>query len=76
MFRYAVLFLIISLIAGGLGLTNISRLAKKISLVLFALFFLAFLAVVGLAYLVGEALEPQAPPTAPEHVLAQPVNAA
>ena len=56
MFRYAVIFLIISLIAGGLGLTNISQLAKRISLVLFALCFLAFLALLGLAYLLDSAL--------------------
>jgi uncharacterized membrane protein YtjA (UPF0391 family) len=51
MFTYAVIFLIISLIAGALGLTNISAVAKRISLILFALFFLMFLAVVGLALL-------------------------
>jgi uncharacterized membrane protein YtjA (UPF0391 family) len=56
MFRYAVIFLIISLVAGGLGLTNISQIAKRVSLVLFALFFLGFLALLGLAYLLGEAL--------------------
>jgi uncharacterized membrane protein YtjA (UPF0391 family) len=56
MFRYAVIFLIISLIAGGLGLTNISVLAKRISFVLFALFFLIFLALLGFAWIVGEAL--------------------
>ena len=61
MFKYAVIFLIISLLAGAFGLTNISRVAKRISLVLFALFLLAFLAVVGLALLVGEALERPAP---------------
>ena len=49
MFTWAVVFLIISLVAGALGLTNISAAAKRISLILFALFFLMFLAVVGLA---------------------------
>ena len=49
MFTWAVVFLIISLVAGALGLTNISAVAKRISLILFALFFLMFLAVVGLA---------------------------
>jgi uncharacterized membrane protein YtjA (UPF0391 family) len=57
MFRYAVIFLIISLIAGGLGLTNISVLAKRVSFVLFALFFLIFLALLGFAWLVGEVLD-------------------
>lgn len=55
MFRYAVIFLVISLIAGGVGLSNISQFAKRISMVLFALFFLGFLAMLGFAYLVGEA---------------------
>jgi uncharacterized membrane protein YtjA (UPF0391 family) len=58
MFKYAVVFLIISLIAGALGLTNISRIARRVSLVLFALFFLAFLAVLGLAVLVEKSLQP------------------
>ena len=40
MFKYAVVFLIISLIAGALGLTNVSQVAKRVSMVLFALFFL------------------------------------
>jgi uncharacterized membrane protein YtjA (UPF0391 family) len=48
-FRYAIIFLIISLLAGGVGLTNISVIAKRISLVLFALFFLGFLALLGFA---------------------------
>lgn len=57
MFRWAVLFLVISLIAGGLGLTNISAMAKRISMILFVLFFLGFLALLGFAYLVGSAIE-------------------
>ncbi len=57
MLKYAIVFLIISLIAGALGLTNISRIAKRISLVLFALFFLLFLLIVGLILLIGEAIE-------------------
>jgi uncharacterized membrane protein YtjA (UPF0391 family) len=55
MFKYAVIFLVISLIAGGIGLTNISVIAKRISMVFFALFFLGFLALLGFAYLLGEA---------------------
>lgn len=55
MFKYAIFFLIVSLIAGGIGLTNISTIAKRISLVLFALFFLGFLALLGFAYLLGAA---------------------
>lgn len=56
MFRYAVIFLIISLIAGGLGLTNISLVARRIAFVLFALFFLIFLGLLGFAWLIGEAI--------------------
>jgi uncharacterized membrane protein YtjA (UPF0391 family) len=64
MLRWAIIFLIISLLAGALGLTNVSQLAKRISLVLFALFLLAFLALVGFAYLVGEAMAGSAVVTA------------
>ena len=56
MLRYAIIFLIISLLAGGIGLTNISVIAKRISLVLFVLFFIGFLALIGFAYLLGEAI--------------------
>jgi uncharacterized membrane protein YtjA (UPF0391 family) len=62
MFRYAIIFLVLSLIAGGIGLTNISIWLKRISLVFFALFFLGFLALLGLAYLLGEAFEAGARP--------------
>jgi uncharacterized membrane protein YtjA (UPF0391 family) len=62
MFKYAVIFLVISLVAGAFGLTNISRIAKRISLVLFALFFLLFLALVGFAVLLEKALTPPPPP--------------
>jgi uncharacterized membrane protein YtjA (UPF0391 family) len=61
MFKYAVFFLALSLIAGALGLTNVSRVAKRISLVLFALLFLVFLALIGFAYLLSEATAGPAP---------------
>ena len=56
MFRYAVIFLIISLVTGALGLTNVSAVAKRISLILFAVF-LAFLILLAFAFLVGEAID-------------------
>lgn len=56
MFRWAVICLVISLIAGGFGLTNISAFAKRLSMIFFALFFLGFLALVGFAYLVAGAV--------------------
>ena len=55
MFRWAVICLIISLLAGGFGLTNISAFAKRLSMIFFALFFLGFLALLGFAYLLGAA---------------------
>ena len=55
MFKYAIIFLVLSLIAGGIGLTNISVFFKRLSMVFFALFFLGFLALLGFAYLLGEA---------------------
>ena len=57
MLRYAIIFLIISLVAGALGLTNVSAIAKRISLILFAVFFVVFLLLLGFALLVGEAIE-------------------
>ena len=57
MFKFAVLFFVISLIAGAIGLTNFSVVAKRIAIVFFVLFFLGFLALLGFAYLLGEAFE-------------------
>ena len=57
MLRWAIILLIISLVAGGFGLANISDVTRKISFVLFGLFFLGFLIVLGFALLVLEATE-------------------
>ena len=70
MFKYAVSFLVLSLIAGTLGLTNVSRVTKRISLVLFALLFLVFLALIGFAYLLSEATAAAAPMPAAAALLA------
>jgi uncharacterized membrane protein YtjA (UPF0391 family) len=56
MLKYAIIFLIISLVAGALGFANVSIVAKRISFVFFALFFLAFLALIAFAYVVGQAI--------------------
>ena len=56
MLKYAALFLIISMIAGAAGLANVSMIAKRISMFLFALFFLIAAVLFGLTYLVGEAI--------------------
>jgi len=56
MLRFAIIFLIISLIAGALGLVNISTVARRISMFLFALFFLIAAVLFGIIVLVGEAV--------------------
>ncbi|MBC7577138.1 MAG: DUF1328 domain-containing protein [Tardiphaga sp.] len=56
MFRWAVICLVISLIAGGLGLTGLSGFARRLAMIFFALFFLGFLALLGFAYLVAGAV--------------------
>ena len=56
MFKWAVIFLVISLVAGAAGLTNVSAFAKRVSMILFALFFAGFLLLLGFAWMVGEAL--------------------
>ena len=56
MLRYAIIFLIISLIAGALGLVNVSTVARRIAMVLFALFFLIAAALFGIVVLVGESV--------------------
>jgi uncharacterized membrane protein YtjA (UPF0391 family) len=55
-FRWAVICLLVSIVAGGLGLTNISGFARRLSMIFFALFFLGFLALLGFAYLVAGAV--------------------
>jgi uncharacterized membrane protein YtjA (UPF0391 family) len=56
MLRWAIIFLIISLIAGGFGLANLSEFTRKISFILFGLFFLGFLLLLAFALLVTQAL--------------------
>ena len=55
MLRYAIIFLIISVVAGAFGFANISDLTRRISFILFALFFVGFLILLGFALLVVEA---------------------
>jgi uncharacterized membrane protein YtjA (UPF0391 family) len=57
MLKYALMFLVISLLAGAIGFTGISDVARRISLVLFGLFFLGFLLLIGFALLVDRAME-------------------
>lgn len=63
MLRYAIIFFVLSLVAGAFGLTNISGMAKRISMVLFALFFIGFLILLGFAWLVAGAIGPSTPAT-------------
>ena len=55
MFKFAIVFLIISLVAGAIGMTNVSLIAKRISFIFFGLFFIGFLALLLFAYLLGAA---------------------
>ena len=48
--RWAIIFLVISLVAGGLGLTGISAGAARISKILFILFGVLFLVFLLLAF--------------------------
>jgi uncharacterized membrane protein YtjA (UPF0391 family) len=57
MLRWAIIFLIVSLIAGGFGFANVSGFARKISFILFGLFFLGFLVLLGFALLVLEVVD-------------------
>jgi uncharacterized membrane protein YtjA (UPF0391 family) len=54
--RWAIICLIISLVAGALGFTGISGFAKRLSMIFFALFFIGFLILLGFAYLVAGAV--------------------
>jgi uncharacterized membrane protein YtjA (UPF0391 family) len=56
MLKWAIIFLIISIVAGALGFTGLSATAARISKILFAIFFVLFLLVVGVAILAGEFL--------------------
>lgn len=56
MLKWAIIFLVISLIAGALGFTNISTAAARISKILFAIFFALFVIVIVIAIGIGELL--------------------
>jgi uncharacterized membrane protein YtjA (UPF0391 family) len=59
MLKWALIFLVISLIAGAVGLTPVARGAAAVSKVLFAIFFIGLILVVlviGLGLMAGNAL--------------------
>ncbi len=62
MLKYAAIFLILSLIAGGMGFITVSRVARRISLVLFGAFLLMALVVVGFFVLLEKAVNTGALP--------------
>ena len=56
MLQLAIIFLVISLVAGAFGFISVSDVTRRISLVLFALFFIGFLIFLGFALLVVDAV--------------------
>ena len=56
MLKFAILFLILSMVAGAIGFTSVSVIAKRIAMILFALLFLGFLALLAFAWVIGEAI--------------------
>ncbi len=54
MLKFAVVALVISLLAGAIGMTTVSAIAQRISLILFGLFFLGFLLLLALALFVDK----------------------
>jgi uncharacterized membrane protein YtjA (UPF0391 family) len=56
MLKWAIIFLVISLIAGALGFSGVAAGAARISKILFAIFFARFLIVLVFALLAGQAL--------------------
>jgi len=56
MLKWALIFLVVSLIAGALGFTGVATGAARISKILFGVFLAIFLVLLVMALLAGEAL--------------------
>lgn len=56
MLKWALFFLVVSLIAGALGFTGIAAGAARIAKILFAIFFAIFLLILIFGVLLGQAL--------------------
>lgn len=56
MLKFALIALVISIVAGALGFTGISQTAGRVAKVLFFIFIAIFLALLGIAFLAGEAI--------------------
>ena len=54
MLKWALIFLVVSLVAGALGFTGVASGAKTLAKVLFGLFLLGFLILILLAWGAGE----------------------
>lgn len=57
MLKFAVVALVISLIAGAIGMTSVSAIAQRISLILFGLFFLGFILLITLALVIDKLMQ-------------------
>jgi len=57
MLKFAIVSLVVSLLAGAVGLTTISHVAQRISLILFGLFFLGFLLLLSLALFIDKLMQ-------------------
>lgn len=55
MLKFAIIFLIISLIAGAVGMTGVSTVARRISFVLFGIFLVMAIAVGAFVLLLANA---------------------
>jgi uncharacterized membrane protein YtjA (UPF0391 family) len=56
MLKWALIFLVVSLIAGALGFSGVAAGAARISKILFGIFFAIFLVILIFALLAGQAL--------------------
>ncbi len=56
MLKWALIFLVISLVAGALGFTNVSAAAGRISRILFFIFIVIFVVLLVLGLMAGEAI--------------------
>ena len=59
MLRWAVIFLIIALIAGALGFTDVQFVSAGIAKILFGIFLLGFLVLLFLGLMAGRAVAPR-----------------
>lgn len=56
MLKWALILFVVSLIAGGLGFTNVAAGAASLAKILFGLFLLAAVVVVVIAFAIGQAV--------------------